>query len=93
MDLILLNDGLYTLVSVTKEMMQGIEIMEEIDCFDLCDILRLYLTTYHEPPFNVHVMKDGSGDFIGCICKQYTITDSCPDATDVGSGNTYPKEG
>jgi len=25
--------------------------------------------TYHEPPFNVHVMKDGSGDFIGCICK------------------------
>ena len=69
MELILLNDGLYTLVSVTKEMMQGIEIMEEINCFDLCDILRLYLTKYHEPPFNVHVMKDGSGDFIGCICK------------------------
>ena len=69
MDLILLNDGLYTLVAVTKEMMQGIEIMAEIDCFDLCDILRLHLTTYHEPPFNVHVMKDGSGDFIGCVCK------------------------
>ena len=69
MELILLNDGLYTLVSVTKEMMQGIEIMEEINCFDLCDILRLYITTYYEPPFNVHVMKDGSGDFIGCICK------------------------
>ena len=32
MDLILLNDGLYSLVSVTKEMMQGIEIMAEIDC-------------------------------------------------------------
>jgi len=67
MDLILLNDGLYSLVSVTKEMMEGIEIMAKVDC--LCDILRLHLTTYHEPPFNVHVMKDGTGDFIGCICK------------------------
>ena len=69
MELIILSDGLYKLVSVTKEMMQGIEIMAEIDRFDLCDILRMYLTTYHEPPFNVHVMKDGSGDFIGCMCK------------------------
>ena len=69
MDLILLNDGIYHLVSVTKQMMEGIEIMSKIDCFDLCDILRLHLTTYHEPPFNVHVMKDGTGDFIGCICK------------------------
>ena len=40
MDLILLNDGLYQLVAVTKEMMEGIEIMAEVDCFDLCDILR-----------------------------------------------------
>jgi len=69
MDLILLNDGLYTLVAVTKEMMQSIEIMAAIDCLHLCDILRLHLTTYYEPSFNVHVMKDGSGDFIGCICK------------------------
>ena len=69
MDLILLNDGLYSLVSVTKEMMQGIEIMSEIDCFDLCDILRLHLTTYHDAPYNVHVMDNGSGDFYGCICK------------------------
>ena len=69
MDLILLNDGLYSLVSVTKEMMQGIEIMSEIDCFDLCDILRLHLTTYHDAPYNVHVMNNGSGDFYGCICK------------------------
>ena len=68
MDLILLNDGLYTLVSVTKEMMAGVEILAETDCFDLCDILRLHLTTYHEP-WNVHVMKDGTGDFYGCICK------------------------
>jgi len=69
MDLILLNDGLYSLVSVTKEMMKGIEIMAEVDCFDLCDILRLHLTTYDEP-WNVHVMKDGTGDFYGCICKE-----------------------
>ena len=69
MDLILLNDGLYQLVAVTKEMMEGIEILSETNCFDLCDILRLHLTTYHEPPFNAHVMKDGTGDLVGCICK------------------------
>ena len=69
MDLIILNDGLYQLVNVTKQMIEGIEIIGNLDCFDLCDILRLHLTTYHEPPFNVHVMKDGTGDFIGCICK------------------------
>ena len=69
MELILLNDGLYSLVSVTKEMMANVKIMEEVDCFDLCDILRLYLTTYYEAPYNVHVMNDGSGDFYGCICR------------------------
>ncbi len=69
MDLILLNDGLYQLVAVTKEMTEGIEIMSTINCFDLCDILRLHLTTYHDAPFNVHVMKDGTGNFYGCICK------------------------
>jgi len=69
MDLILLNDGLYTLVEVTKEMTKGIELLSEIDCFDLCDILRLHLTTYYDAPFNVHVMNDGSGDLMGCICK------------------------
>ncbi len=69
MELIILNDGLYSLVSVTKEMMQGIEIIAEIDCFDFCDILRLHLTTYHDAPFNAHVMNDGSGNFYGCICK------------------------
>ena len=69
MDLILLNDGLYSLVSVTKEMIEGIEILSDIKCLDLCDILRVHLTTYHEPPFNLHVMKDGTGALIGCICK------------------------
>ena len=69
MALILLNGGVYHLVEVTKQMMEGIELLSEVDCFDLCDILRLYLTTYHEPPFNVHVMNDNSGYFYGCICK------------------------
>ena len=69
MELIILSDGLYKLVSVTEETMQSIEIIAEIDCFDLCDILRIHLTTYHDAPFNAHLMKDGSGDFIGCICK------------------------
>ena len=69
MELILLNDGLYSLVSVTKEMMKGIELLNEVDCFDLCDILRLKLTTYHDAPFNYHVMNDGSGYLFGCICK------------------------
>ena len=70
MDLILLNNELYQLVSVTKEMMKGIEILADVDCFDLCDILRLHLTTYHDYPVNVYVMNDGSGHFYGCICKE-----------------------
>jgi len=69
MDLILLNDGLYQLVSVTKEMMEHISLLEKVDCFDLCDILRLHLTTYYDAPYNIHVMKDGTGEFYGCICR------------------------
>jgi len=69
MDLILLNDGVYHLVEVTKEMTKGIKLLSEVDCFDLCDILRVYLTTYYDYPINIHVMNDGSGDFFGCICK------------------------
>ena len=69
MDLILLSDGVYHLVEVTKEMTKGIKLLSEINCFDLCDILRIYLTTYYEHTINVHVMNDGSGDFYGCICS------------------------
>ena len=68
MELIILNDGLYSLVEVTKEMMNGIEIASKITCFDLCDILRLHLTTYSKI-LNAHVMNDGSGDFYGCMCN------------------------
>jgi len=69
MDLIILDDGLYQLVTVTKQMTEHILLSAKVDCFELCDILRIHLTTYHEAPFNAHVMKDGSGDFIGCICN------------------------
>ena len=68
MDLIILTDGVYHLVEVTKQMTVGIELFAEVDCFDLCDILRLHLTTYHES-WNTHIMNDGSGDFYGCMCK------------------------
>ena len=50
-------------------MLEGIELISEINCFDLCDILRLKLTTYAGDPINAHVMNDGSGDFFGCMCK------------------------
>ncbi len=69
MDLIILTDGMYHLVPVTKQMMKGIELMAEVNCFSLCDILRIKLSTYADYPINAHMMNDGSGDFFGCICK------------------------
>ena len=57
------------LIPVTKQMMEGIILTAKVNCFDLCDILRLKLTTYAGDPLNVHIMNDGSGDFYGCICN------------------------
>ena len=68
MDLIILTDGLYHLVPVTKDMVKDIKLFAEVDCFQLCEILRIKLTTYNEF-INAHIMNDGSGDFFGCICK------------------------
>ena len=68
MDLIILNDGMYHLIPVTKQMMESIALTAKVNCFELCDILRLKLTIYSEV-LNAHVMNDGSGDFFGCICK------------------------
>ena len=70
MELIILSDGMYHLVPVTEQMLEGISLVNKIliSCFDMCDILRLKLTVYSEV-LNAHVMNDGSGDFIGCICK------------------------
>jgi hypothetical protein len=68
MDLIIQNDGLFQLVPVTKEMMEHMSLLvNEINLFDLCDIVRLKLTTYQDYPVNAHVMNNGSGDLIGCI--------------------------
>ena len=69
MDLIILYDGIYHLVPVTKEITESIELFTKVNCFELCDILRLKLTTYSES-MNTHIMKDDSGDFYGCICTQ-----------------------
>ncbi len=67
MDLIILNDGMYQLVPLTKQMMEHMSlVVNELDLFDLCDIVRLKLTTYHDS-LNLHVMNDGSGNFYGCI--------------------------
>jgi hypothetical protein len=68
MDLIILNDGMYQLVPITKQMMEHMSLLvNELDLFDLCDIIRLKLTTYQDYPVNAHVMNDGSGDLMGCI--------------------------
>jgi len=71
MEMIILDDGMYHLVPVTKQIMEGISLVDKvlIECFDLCEILRIKLTTYADYPINAHVMNDGSGDFFGCICK------------------------
>jgi len=68
MDLIIQNDGLYQLVPVTKQMMEHMSLLVKVDCMDLCEILRIKLTTYADS-LNLHVMNDGSGNFYGCICK------------------------
>ena len=67
MDLIILNDGLYSLIPVTKQMMDGIVLTNDFDCFDLCEILRLKLTGYVDI-LNLHIMKD-VGALIGCMCR------------------------
>ena len=69
MDLIILYDGFYSLVPVTKIMLADIKLVAEVNCFQLCEILRIKLSTYATDPLNAHVMNDGSGDFFGCICK------------------------
>ena len=68
MELIILNDGLYQLIPVTKEILKGIEIISEATCFDICDILRLKLSGYVDS-LNLDVMNDGSGYLFCCICR------------------------
>ena len=68
MDLIILNEGLYQLIPVSKTMMEHISLLGEVSCIDLCDILRLELTGYVDTLI-LHIMKDGSGSMIGCVCR------------------------
>jgi hypothetical protein len=68
MDLIILNDGIYHLIPVTKKLLDGIVLTSKIDCFDLCEILRLKLTGYVDT-LNLHIMNNGSGSMIGCMCR------------------------
>ena len=67
MDLIILNEGLYQLIPVTSKILEDISIVSKIDCFDLCEILRLKLSGYVDT-LNLHIMKDGSV-LIGCMCR------------------------
>ena len=69
MELIIQNDGVYSLVTVTKDMLDHIKILADVDCFSLCDIIRIELTEYLDYPHNQHMMKDGTGYFYGCICR------------------------
>ena len=68
MDLIILNDGLYQLLPVSTKMMENISLLSSLSCFELCDILRLELTGYVNT-LNLHILKDGSGTMIGCVCR------------------------
>lgn len=69
MELIISSDGVLSLVPVTKAMLEHMKILSEVDCFSLCDIIRLEFTEYLDYPHNLHMMKDGSGYFYGCICR------------------------
>ena len=69
MELIIQDDGVFKLVEVTKSMLEHISILAEVDCFSLCDIIRLQFTEYLDEPHNLHMMKNGSGYFFGCICR------------------------
>ena len=68
MELIILNDGLYHLIPITSNMVGDIKLFNEIDCMDLCDLLRIKLTGYVDT-LNLHMMNDNTGTMMGCICK------------------------
>ena len=70
MDLIILTDGIYHLVPVTEEMLANIKLFKDTVIYsDLCEILRIKLSTYYDYPMNRHGLDDGTGDFFGCIWK------------------------
>ena len=61
---------MYHLVPVTEEMLSNLKLFKDtVKYVDLCDILRIKLSTYAPDPINAHMMNDGSGDFYGCVWK------------------------
>jgi len=68
MDLIIMNDGLYQLIPVTEKILEGIVLVDQLNCFELCDVLRLKLSGYVNT-LNLHIMNDSSGNFMGCMCR------------------------
>jgi|TARA_Y100000015_G_scaffold11359_1_gene10843 hypothetical protein len=66
MDLIIFSEGMYALVPVTREMLEGISIPKGVDCFDLCEIIRENLTTYISSE-NKYLIN-GKDLFYGCWC-------------------------
>ena len=68
MELIILNDGLYQLIPLSKQMMEHLSLLEPVNCMEMCEILRLKLTGYAQT-LNLHIMNDGSGSLVGCMCR------------------------
>ena len=68
MEIIVFTGDIFELIPV-KELMKDMVLVQETDLFELCEIIRLKLTTYLDTPINRHVMNDGSGDFYGCIMR------------------------
>ena len=68
MELIILDDGLYQLIPVTKQMMEHISLLAPVDFMGLGDRRRAKLSGYADT-LNLHIMNDGSGSFVGCICN------------------------
>ena len=66
MDVIILQDGIYHLYPVTKSWFIGVTLLDTLDLFSPCDVLRDELTTYLSDA-NKYVMYDGCGYFFGSI--------------------------
>jgi hypothetical protein len=68
MEIILLENNLYHLIQITKDMLEGIIIPKGSDCFNLCDIIRENFTVYDDSK-NYYKMIGHNSYFIGCICR------------------------
>ena len=68
MELIILNDGMYQLIPLSKQMMEHLSLLEPVNCMEMCEILRIKLTGYAQT-LNLHIMNDGSGSLVGCMCR------------------------